>query len=364
MKQVISLPKQWLRERKRWRKVALNGEPRVFYGYESIPGQNQFSSGGIVKCIDLQTIFPNCTNAPNILYLVSSALPPQVGLILRRARSSGAVVVLNQNGVAYPGWHGPGWERTNERLGSVLHSSDFVIYQSRFCQEAADRFLGRFHGHHQVLYNAVDTDFFSPDLRPSLVGRSLRLLVSGSHGQAYRVMVPLEMLAVLRGKGFDACLNIAGRFRWKSREEDALCSVLDRIRELNLSEVVEVTGAYTQIEAPKLMQNADILVHAKYNDACPRLIAEALACGLPVVYSSSGGTPELVGNDAGIGLPAPVDFESFHPPDPATMAEAVIKVATSLGRFSQAARRQAVEQLSVRNWLAEHRKIFLGLVAR
>lgn len=363
MKQFIGLPKQWWQERKRWRNVDHDGEPRVFYGYESLPEQSQFSSGGIVKCIDLQTIFPNFTNAPNILYLVSSALPPHVGVIIRKARCSGAAVVLNQNGVAYPGWHGPGWERTNEMLGGVLHSSDFVFYQSRFCQEAADRFLGRFHGHHQVLHNAVDTDFFSPGLRSALAGRSLRLLVSGSHGQAYRVMVPLEMLAVLRGKGFDARLRIAGRFRWKSREEDALRSVRDRIRELDLSEAVEITGAYTQIEAPKLMQDADILVHAKYNDACPRLIAEALACGVPVVYSSSGGTPELVGSDAGIGLTAPVDFESFHPPDPAVMAEAVIRVAASLDSFSQAARRQAVERLSVRNWLEEHRNIFLGLVA-
>lgn len=363
MKQYLAPPGVWWRERRRWRNVVRNGEARVFYGFETLPERGQFSSGGIIKCLDLKSIFPNIIDAPNILYLVSSALPSHVGLILHRARREGAAIVLNQNGVAYPGWHGPGWERTNKTLGSVLHASNYVVYQSRFCKEAADRFLGKFNGCQQVLHNAVDTDFFTPLDRPSLIGRSLRLLVSGSHGQSYRVMVPLEMLSILRRKGIDVRLRIAGRFRWRSREEDALCNVHDRISELGLSEAVEIVGAYTQIDAPKLMQDADILVHAKYNDACPRLIAEALACGLPVVYSSSGGTPELVGSDAGIGLPAPVDFESFHPPDPAVMAEAVIRVAASLDSFSQAARRQAVERLSVRNWLEEHRNIFLGLVA-
>jgi glycosyltransferase involved in cell wall biosynthesis len=364
MRRIIDLPQQWWQERKRWSDVRFDGSARVYYGYEDLPQKNQFSSGGIVKCIDLQSLFPNEKHSPNVLYLVSSALPPHVGVLISMARRAGAVVVLNQNGVAYPGWHGPGWERTNEALGRVLHSADFVIYQSRFCWDAADRFLGPFAGSYEVLHNAVDTDVFTSVVRSAPVGRSLRLLVSGSHGQAYRVMVPLQMLAVLRKRGVDARLTIAGRFRWKPKEEDARKNVLQRIEELELAAVVDLKGAYTQDEAPKLMQDADLLVHAKYNDACPRLIAEALACGLPIVYSSSGGTPELVGNEAGIGIPAPVDFENYHPPDPAAMAEAVIRVAANLDQYGAAARRQAVERLSIGNWLHDHRRIFSNLVTR
>lgn len=364
MRRLLLLPQQWWRERKRWRNVIFDGTVRVYYGFENLPQRSHLSSGGIVKCIDLQSAYPNTKKSPNILYLVSSALPPNAGIIVERARSAGAVVVLNQNGVAYSSWHGPGWEKTNDALGRVLHSADCVIYQSRFCREAADRFLGSFAGRHHVLHNAVNTAVFTPVPRSSFVGRNLRLLVAGSHGQAYRVMVPLQMLAVLRERGIDARLTIAGRFRWASREEEARENMQQCINELGLAGAVIMKGAYTQEEAPTLMQNADILVHAKYNDACPRLISEALACGLPIVYSSSGGTPELVGNDAGIGLPAPVDFESVHPPDPVAMAEAVIRVVASYDSYSDAARRQAVERLGMVNWLQEHTRIFSDLVAR
>ena len=75
------------------------------------------------------------------------------------------------------------------------------------------------------------------------------------------------------------------------------------------------------------MQSADILLHTKYNDPCPTVVLEAMACGLPVVYSASGGTPELVGDDAGIGVDAPLDWEHDHPPAPEALAEAVLVVA-------------------------------------
>ena len=62
------------------------------------------------------------------------------------------------------------------------------------------------------------------------------------------------------------------------------------------------------------MRRADLLLHTKYNDPCPTVVLEAMASGLPVVYSASGGVPELVGEEAGVGIPAPFDWEHDHPP--------------------------------------------------
>ena len=75
---------------------------------------------------------------------------------------------------------------------------------------------------------------------------------------------------------------------------------------IGVAERVEFLGPYSQLEAPHILRRGHVLLHTKYNDPCPTAVIEAMACGVPVVYSSSGGVPELVGQEAGIGVPTGV----------------------------------------------------------
>ena len=110
------------------------------------------------------------------------------------------------------------------------------------------------------------------------------------------------------------------------------------------------------------MQSAHLLLHLKYNDPCPRVVVEAMACGLPIVYSATGGVPELVGDDAGIGLPALEDYEKIYLPEPEALAAAVWRVYRDYRRFSAAARLRAVERFDLRPWLKRHEEIFTELM--
>jgi glycosyltransferase involved in cell wall biosynthesis len=87
-----------------------------------------------------------------------------------------------------------------------------------------------------------------------------------------------------------------------------------------------------------------------------------MACGLPVVYADSGGVPELVGEDAGIGVPDQTDWDRILPPDPVQLADAVEEVAQGLRHHSQAARERAVEKFDLQPWLRRHREVFASLV--
>ena len=94
------------------------------------------------------------------------------------------------------------------------------------------------------------------------------------------------------------------------------------------------------------------------NDPCPSVVLEALASGVPVVYPRSGGVPELVGDDAGIGVPHPDGFERDEPPGADALAEAVTRVLADLPVYRAAARARAVDRFSLEPWLDRHAELF------
>ena len=353
------------RERKRWIS-STNGSDtasvRVFYGYEEVPGADQKVFGGLVKLQDLQGTFANHVEQPNILYLISSALPHFPVRMARMAKRAGAKLVLNQNGVAYPGWHGPGWERANQPMQELTELADYIFYQSKFCKLAAETFLGEYSGKSEILYNVVDTEQFFPI--PKKQEKVITLLLSGSHWSLYRPCSAIETLQKVRQVDKRVRLRIAGRFCWEKDANLAERQVRAFARRLGVEEFVEYTGPYTQQEAVPLLQNASILLHTKYNDPCPRLVLEAMACGLPVVYSGTGGLPELVGDEGGVGVPGPLDWQKDHPPDPQLMAEAALRVINNYDFYCQGARRRAVESFDQRPWLGRHHTVFHRIIGK
>jgi glycosyltransferase involved in cell wall biosynthesis len=337
------------------------GQPFVWYGMNTIPDARDHVVGGIVKLQHLVDRFPNRPLRFNVLYLVSSRLPDAPEALAWWAKRNGARLVLNQNGVAYPAWHGPGWERVNEPMTALLAAADHVFYQSDFCRISADRFAGRATAPSEILYNAVDLTRFRPASRAR--DHRVVLLLGGSQDQRYRFDAAVRTLAALRRRHVDAELIVTGRLRWSpdaracQREAEAL------VRSLELSDRVTLTGPYTQAEAPSIFQRADILLHTKYNDPCPTVVIEALASGLPVVYSRSGGVPELVGEHAGVGVAADLSWERDLPPDPEALADAVDQVSHRLDDYRHAARQRAVDCFDVRRWVDRHAEVFGRLVS-
>jgi glycosyltransferase involved in cell wall biosynthesis len=94
------------------------------------------------------------------------------------------------------------------------------------------------------------------------------------------------------------------------------------------------------------------------------VVIEAMACGLPVVYSDSGGVPELVGEEAGVGVPTEASWERFVSPAPEIWAEAVLTVAEARSRYAEAARQRTVERFDLVPWVERHRQVFFELLEK
>ena len=333
------------------------GEPVLnFAGILGLDSGSGTVSGGAVKLLHLRDSFH--TGFPfNILYLVSSALPAEVQPYVDWAHDNGAIVVLNQNGVAYPAWAGQESESINRFLSIPLKQADFVLYQSKFSKDASQKLVWKRDAPSTILYNCVDVGFFKPAPIP-LPREPWNLLVIGSHWESYRVFRALELLRKCLDRGLNVQLTVAGPFRWEGADE----GFSRRLQELGLQGRVERFGEYRQKDAPDIYRRAHILLHLKYKDPCPTVPIEAMACGLPVLGSATGGMPELIGDSAGKLISLPDSWDELLVPDAESLFTALQEIMARFDDFRKAARNRAETLFSHTSWIEIQRNLFRNLL--
>ena len=333
---------------------AAGGVPLVGFGGVLESG---LVHGGAVKLLPLREKFGGPGSELNILYAVSSKQPRFAADLFAHCRERGIAIVWNQNGVGYPAWAGSETERLNRPMRSLRAMASYVIYQSEFCRESAEKFLGPCPIGSEVLYNPVDLEKFHPPA-DALPVRPLKLLTLGTHAYPERVFAAIECLSILRAGGIEAALTIAGRLLWRGGDED----VRRLVRSLKLESSTTILPPFSQEEAANLYRAHHIVLHPKYMDPCPTVAIEALASGCPVVGSNSGGMPELVGSDCGILVAAATDWSRMVTPAGADLAGAVQTLVLRLEAARAAARQRAERLFDVRKWLARHAEIFSGVL--
>ena len=316
--------------------------------------RNEFAHGGAVKLTYLAENFPHHFPSANLLYAVSSVAHPLQMEILQKAKRKGLHIVVNQNGVAFPAWDGENYEASNRSLRQLISFADFIIYQSQFCKDSAERYIFPPEVPNEIIYNPVDTHLFSPVVR-SAKPETLTLLLGGNQYEKYRLELALQTLKALHREVPKAKLIVTGNL-WLPRDE-AETWTKQTLHDMNLNEHVTFTGTYAQTDAPALYSQAHLLLHTKYADPSPGLVSEAMALGIPVVHLNNGGVPELVG-DAGMGVEVKNDWDQINLPEPQAMADAVMQVYARREEFSQKARQRAVDLFSLENFVAKHKEIF------
>lgn len=327
-----------------------NDQPALNYGSVGGARRGGLPIGGQIKLIHLQREFPP-TDQANILYLVSSALPNHVEEVAVQAKRLGIRIVWNQNGVAYPGCYGDFYPWFNRRMARLRAMADFVVNQSEFSRGSADRYLGNCDAPSAILFNPVDTQDFSPSSSfPDY--ETWQILAAGTSHALYRTKSVLDTFRVVLKRGHRAHLTIAGEFRWPGASEDVA-------REMKgMERHVTILPPFRQSEAPGIYRNAHVLLHTKFNDPCPTVPIEAMACGLPVVGTASGGMPELVAPNAGFLVPVEQSWKRDLAGDPEELAAALEKVMKRHREMSGTARTHALQNFDVRDWMMRHGDIF------
>ena len=103
---------------------------------------------------------------------------------------------------------------------------------------------------------------------------------------------------------------------------------------------------------------ADAYVTMSFQDNCPTAVIEAMSSGLPILYSSSGGIPELVGKNSGIGLEVSEDWKKINVPKKQQIYIGLLEIMKKRNNMSDFARERAVKLFDIDAWIKRHKEVF------
>ncbi len=137
-----------------------------------------------------------------------------------------------------------------------------------------------------IIYNGVETESFTPARQP---GKMIRLLCVGRLIERKGQQHLLRAFALLRSRvrDHDIRLTLVGT-------GDNEAALRQMSSDLRITDGVVFRGFVSREHMPSIYHDADIFVLPSQNEGMSIALLEAMASGLPVVVTDTGGTEELV----------------------------------------------------------------------
>ncbi len=180
--------------------------------------------------------------------------------------------------------------------------------------------------------NGVDTHFYTPGARTDEDRRTVfRILCAARLSRRKGFADAITAFAALADDYPHATLTIAGG------EGNATAELKAQAAQTDCAQRIIFTGLYTKEESPDMYRAADVFVMPSYNEGMSNNVLEALASGLPIVMTPTGGSHETV-QDGDNGFVVPMH-------DPAAIATALRRLMDEEGlcaRMGAASRARAV----------------------
>jgi glycosyltransferase involved in cell wall biosynthesis len=213
------------------------------------------------------------------------------------------------------------------RVRHLLHSAEVVTTPSRFLLDQ----MSPYHSDLLLQPNALDVSAYEFRLRDR---PQPRLVWLRAFHRIYNPSLAPRVLALLAPEFPNLRLTMIG----PDKDDGSLTAMKQVAAELGIKERILLSGKVPKEKISDWLDTGDIFLNTTNVDNAPVSILEAMACGLCIVSTNSGGIPYLLqdGQDA---LLVP-------PNDPQAMAAAVRRCLSDYNlakRLSRNARRKAEE---------------------
>lgn len=253
----------------------------------------EHAAGGLQRFLAYQTTFPQRARAWNNAVL---HFPANIGA-LRRVRH----VVLTVHDVSF--LHHPEWFSRNRAayyrfaVSRSARIAERIIAVSQWTADEISEWLGVSPDRIDVIHNGV-SERFKP-ASADAVARLRNTLTLPDRFFIYvgtlepRKNVPALIEAYSRcAREIDLDLVIAGRRGWKTEPIDAALARSDA------ADRIHFTGHVDDADMPTLLTAAHALVWPSLFEGFGLPPLEAMACGTPVITSTTSSLPEIVGDAA------------------------------------------------------------------
>jgi glycosyltransferase involved in cell wall biosynthesis len=218
-------------------------------------------------------------------------------------------------------------------LPRILRQARWIVCSSDFVQRSP--MIEAYSYKSTIISPGVDTCFFKPAQVFEEAGHSLLHIGGLGTGERHKGLdISLGVVAELKQTYPDVRLTVVG-----SGDRQAQFAAL--AEQLGITPNVEFRGRLDGHELVSAYQDADVLIAPSRNESFGMAVAEAMACGLPVVASAVEGIPDLVDDGISGYLVAPGNISGFAEKISELFGDAALSK-----RISENARRRAIAKVN------------------
>jgi len=188
-------------------------------------------------------------------------------------------------------------KKNNALIKKSFSVADGLVFQSHFCKEVTERYLGSIKQNHAVILNGFPIKDY--DVIATKKTYQTFTIVAASRWRRFKRLKEITK-AFIKWDKHNTKLLIAGKPDYKVNHPN-----------------ISYLGYISNTELMTFFKIAHLYVHISWVDACPNSVIEAACAGIPIVCNNEGGTKEIVGaKDSILPLDAPYNWKNFEPDNP------------------------------------------------
>lgn len=267
----------------------------------------------------------------------------ETGKFLRYCQDAKTKIILRIDGIYNQEYNEkfnrairPDMTALHTKLAVDIPSVHHVVYQSTWSKERIDEEIIKRHDNNwSVIPNGVDTKLFYPIERKS--DGIINLIHVGKMRDAYLMEALTGTYDELRRRGHNVALMLVGTMDGHCTKVLSAYKSDPRVRYLGQAKNTKLAPMYA---------HGDVYIGPRQGSSSDNVIAEAQACGLPVVVPSWGGNTDMVVDGVG-GVVVPTGHWDYDKNYHSKLADGVERILPDLTGFKKRARKYALENLTI-----------------